>query len=209
MITTKLQYISQGGSAETQESSIRQALDHGADWIQLRWKNADDRALRKLAEKIKIQCQKYGATYIINDHVALVKVVDADGVHLGLEDAQIAVARETLGAEKIIGGTANTIEEILRRIKEGCDYIGVGPYRTTDSKEKLRPILGLGGYRKIVQYLQEQQISFPPIYAIGGIVLSDIPFLLQEGIYGVAVSRAITDAPDTIIDFKQTLLCIH
>ncbi|PRD57396.1 thiamine phosphate synthase [Sphingobacterium gobiense] len=202
---SKLQYISQGATAKEQEHNIQQALDNGADWVQLRWKNAADEQHQKLAEKVRVQCAHYRATYIINDSIALAKQVDADGVHLGLEDEGIEKARRILGAGKIIGGTANTITDVLKRIDEGCDYIGLGPYRPTGTKEKLSPILGVEGYRKIICYLKEHHLHFPPIYAIGGVNLADIPTLLAEGVYGIAVSKAITDTPVIISDFKQLL----
>lgn len=205
MIRSKLQYISQGTTAKEQAYNILQALDHGADWIQLRWKTATDEERVKLAEQVRQRCQDYQATYIINDSIAIAKQVDADGVHLGLDDEGIEKARSVLGRGKIIGGTANTIADVTKRIDKGCNYIGLGPYRTTNTKEKLSPILGIEGYRKIILHLKEKHIDFPPIYAIGGIGLADIPLLLEEEIYGVAISKAITDNPMTIADFKKLL----
>lgn len=205
MTLSKLQYISQGATAAEQYDAIQQALDHGADWIQLRWKNAADAERLRLAEKVRQQCQRYQALCIINDSIALAKAVDADGVHLGLEDECIEKARRVLGADKIIGGTANTITQVVKRIREGCDYIGLGPYRQTFTKEKLSPILGIAGYQRIITDLKQNDIAFPAIYAIGGIGLPDIPALLEEGIYGVAVSKAITEMPETIVEFKELL----
>lgn len=205
MTLSKLQYISQGVTAVEQYDAIQQALDHGADWIQLRWKNATDEERFRLAEKVRQQCQRYGALCIINDSIDLAKAVDADGVHLGLEDESIEKARHVLGADKIVGGTANTITHVVKRIREGCDYIGLGPYRQTFTKEKLSPILGIAGYQKIIADLKQEDISFPAIYAIGGIGLPDIPALLEGGVYGVAISKAITETPEAIVEFKQLL----
>jgi thiamine-phosphate pyrophosphorylase len=205
MTRSKLQYISQGTTAKEQAYNILQALDYGADWIQLRWKTATDEERVKLAEQVRQRCHDYQATYIINDSIAIAKRVDADGVHLGLNDEGIEKARDVLGKGKIIGGTANTIADVTIRIDEGCDYIGLGPYRATNTKEKLSPILGIEGYRKIILHLKENQINFPPIYAIGGIGLADIQCLLEEGIYGVAISKAITDTPMLVSDFKKLL----
>ncbi|MBD1421555.1 thiamine phosphate synthase [Sphingobacterium chuzhouense] len=205
MKISKLQYISQGITAKEQAYNIRQALDHGADWIQLRWKMATDEERLKLAERVRRQCQNYQAIFIINDSIAVAKQIDADGVHLGLDDEGIEKARKVLGQGKIIGGTANTITDVTKRIHEGCDYIGLGPYRATNTKEKLSPILGLEGYRNIIQYLKNQDIHYPPIYAIGGVGLADIQSLLAEGIYGVAVSKAIAERPTIVSDFKKIL----
>lgn|SRR5690606_19407557 len=206
---SKLQYISQGATDADQYDHIRRALDYGADWIQLRWKNATDRQRLRLAERVKQQCEKYQAICIINDSIAIAKEVDADGVHLGLDDEKIEKARRTLGQGKIIGGTANTIADVIQRIDEGCDYIGLGPYRITDTKEKLSPVLGIEGYRKILLHLNEHRIVIPAIYAIGGVGLDDIPLLLEEGLYGVAVSKTITDTPAIISEFKKLLSCAN
>ncbi len=191
---SKLQYISQGESATEQLNNIQQALDAGCDWIQLRFKHAKENELLDAAEKVKLLCKKQGATFIINDNVQLAKQIDADGVHLGLSDESPIVARNILG-NKIIGGTANTFQDVLKRIEEKCDYLGLGPFRFTSTKEKLSPILGTEGYSKIISESKNKNI-FIPIYAIGGIVLEDLPELMNTGIYGIAVSGIITNHSD-------------
>lgn len=188
----RLQYISQGNTVEEQLYNIHQALDHGCDWIQMRFKNATSEETFTLAEAVKILCQEYLATFIINDNVALAKEIDADGVHLGLNDMGIAKAREILGNTKIIGGTANTFEDIQNHVQNGCDYIGLGPFRFTKTKEKLSPILGLEGYQNILDKLEKEQIK-TPIYAIGGIQLEDVKSIINTGIHGIAVSGLITE----------------
>lgn len=195
---SKLHYISQGVTALEQEQNIRKVLDNGADWIQLRWKNASQNEFLQLSEKIKKLCDAYQATLIINDYVHVAKAIDADGVHLGLLDDSIQSARKILGAEKMVGGTANTLDNVLQRIAEGCDYIGLGPYRFTTTKEKLSPILGLEGYQSILKALQDKSIVYPPIIAIGGIKLNDIESIVQTGIYGVALSGLLTQNPSFI-----------
>ncbi len=191
----KLQYISQGNTISEQEYNIGKALDGGCSWIQLRFKNGVPDDLVKAAKIIKHKCLAYNATFIINDHVQVAKDFDADGVHLCLSDMNVLKARCILGKDKIIGGTANTYEDVLQRIGEGCDYIGLGPLRFTTTKEKLSPILGLNGYQSVMtQLLQEQK--FIAVYAIGGIREEDISALMKTGIYGVAVSGAITGSCD-------------
>lgn len=201
----RLQYISQGKSAIEQETNIRKALDCGADWIQVRWKNTSESERLKLSEKVQNFCQMYKAVCIINDTISIAKAIDADGVHLGLKDESIAKARTILGNNKIIGGTANTLKDIFQRTNEGCDYIGLGPFRFTITKEKLSPILGLEGYQSIMRLLQERAITAAPIYAIGGINLSDIQALKSMGVYGVALSGIITDRPQLINQIKKIL----
>lgn len=201
----KLQYISQGFTIEDQELNIRKALDNGVKWIQVRWKNAPENEFIKLCEISKKLCSDNHTMCIINDHIQIAKLIGADGVHLGLNDESIEVARQILGENKIIGGTANTIGDVLQRINEGCDYIGLGPLRFTSTKEKLSPILDFEGYEKIIQDLKERSIEIPKIFAIGGVVLEDIELLQQIGIYGVAVSGQITNQPSVITEFKTTM----
>lgn len=193
-------YISQGSTATEQLANIQKVLDCGGKLIQLRWKNADQTALLELATEVKNHCQKHNALLVINDDPILAQKVCADGVHLGLQDGSVTSARALLGAKKIIGGTANTLEDVLQRIREGCDYIGLGPFRFTTTKEKLSPILGIEGYQKILTYLKETHPSFPPIYAIGGIGLEDVSVLKHIGLYGVAISELLTKKPEL---FKQ------
>jgi len=193
----KLQYISQGGTAQQQLEHIRKVLDMGCTWVQLRFKNQEEQAVLDLAEKVKLFCDRYGALLIINDHVAVAKAIAADGVHLGLSDTAIAVAREALGRDKIIGGTANTLEDVRHRITEGSDYIGLGPYRFTTTKEKLSPVLGLEGYRQLLSALNEEEQRVP-VYAIGGILKEDIAPLLKVGVYGIAASGLLIQTPERV-----------
>jgi thiamine-phosphate pyrophosphorylase len=191
---SKIQYISQGVTATEQFNNIQQALDAGCLWVQLRFKNAAKHELMPLAEKVRLLCQNYEATFILNDYAQLAKQLEADGVHLGLLDTSIADARKILGAEKIIGGTANTLSDVLQRIEEGCDYIGLGPLRFTTTKEKLSPVIGIAGYQRILNELKKQELK-TPIYAIGGVTPEDVQDLIACGVYGIAVSGIITQHP--------------
>ena len=173
--------------------NISEALDAGCRWIQLRFKNAAKNELIELAGEVKKICVDNHAAYIINDHPLIANEVLADGVHLGLNDMQIEDAKKIMG-NKIIGGTANTLEDVLKRVHEDCSYVGLGPFRFTQTKEKLSPILGLEGYKKIIDELEKRKIHIP-IYAIGGIELEDLPALMDTGIYGIAVSGLITNHP--------------
>lgn len=201
----KLQYISQGITREEQETNIRKVLDNGVKWIQVRWKNAPEKDFIKLCEISKKLCTDYRTVCIINDHVHIAREMDADGVHLGLNDMSVETARHLLGEDKIIGGTANTFQDVLQRMVEPCDYIGLGPLRFTTTKEQLSPVLGFRGYQNIVQELKEKSLRNPKIFAIGGVVLNDIELLQQIGIYGVAVSGQITGQPSIITKFKTAL----
>lgn len=187
----KLHYISQGNTVEEQLHNIHKALDNGCDWIQMRFKNQNALEVFTLAEAVKIVCKEYLATFIINDNVHLAKQLDADGIHLGLSDMSVEEARLILGKTKIIGGTANTFEDVLQRTSENFDYIGLGPFQFTATKQNLSPILGLEGYRSIIKQMKIKNIQIP-IYAIGGITLENVEDLMESGIHGIAVSGLIT-----------------
>ncbi len=189
----KLQYISQGNSVDEQTRNIHEALDGGCKWIQLRFKNHSPEETFALAEAVKILCEEYLANFIINDNVYLAQQIAADGVHLGLTDMSITEARSILGDTKIIGATANTFEDIQNHIKNGCDYIGLGPFRFTTTKGNLSPILGLDGYKNILTEMKNNGLT-TPVYAIGGITTDDVPALIETGIYGIAVSGLITQS---------------
>lgn len=192
MLYSKLQYISCGVTSAEQIDNIKRALDAGCNWIQLRFKNATEKELMITSEQTKIICSMYNAIFIVNDNVDIAKNVNADGVHLGLQDTSVTVARTILGQKKIIGGTANTLTNILSRVEEKCNYIGLGPYKFTTTKKKLNPILCIEGYKKIMSELKNKNILIP-IYAVGGIVLKDVEQIMKTGIYGIAVSGIITN----------------
>src|SRR5690606_20134611 len=150
MIQKRLQFISSGTTISQQYENVLRALDHGGDWIQLRFKISDIQQVQQLTDQAKALQNRYNFTLIINDHVDLVNEFDLDGVHLGLQDMNIDDARKIIGTNKIIGGTANTYFHVLQRTQEQCDYIGLGPLRYTTTKTNLSPILGFPGYKEIL-----------------------------------------------------------
>lgn len=190
-----LQYISQGKTPKEHLIYIGEACEAGCRWVQLRLKNVDMATYLNTSLACRDICDQYGAIMIINDSVSIAKAAMADGVHLGLDDMNPKEAREILGENAIIGGTANTLEDCIQHIKDGVDYIGVGPFRYTKTKEKLSPILGSEGYQKIIFALNRQHLEIP-IIAIGGIELEDIKDILETGVRGIAVSGMLTDQED-------------
>lgn len=189
----QLQFISHQNEKMTYLDGIREALAGGCKWIQLRMKGATDEEVRPIALKVKKLCKEQNATFIIDDRVELVKEVGADGVHLGKNDMPIAEARKILGDDFIIGGTANTFEDVKAHYEADADYIGCGPFRFTTTKEKLSPILGLEGYHEIIQKMKAENIDIP-IVAIGGITKEDIPEIMKTGVNGIALSGCILNA---------------
>ena len=197
-----LQFISHYTDKYSYLDSIRLALQGGCRWIQLRMKDATDDEVRPVAIEAQKLCKQYGATFIIDDRVALVKELQADGVHLGKNDMPIAEARRLLGPDYIIGGTANTIWDVKAHYAAGADYIGCGPFRFTTTKQKLSPVLGLDGYRRIIIEMRAAHIDIP-IVAIGGITKEDIPAILATGITGIALSGTVLRAANPIDEMKH------
>lgn len=191
----QLQYITHYNEELNYLDGAELALKGGCRWIQLRMKEASEVEYISVGQELKKLCSDYNATFILDDRVDLVETIGADGVHLGQIDMPVDQARRILGDKKIIGGTANTIEQIERLAELGADYIGCGPFRFTETKAKLAPTLGLEGYKRIVHQMHERDIKLP-IVAIGGIQLEDVPALLQSGIDGIAISGAILNTDD-------------
>ena len=163
-----LQFITHYTERYSYLDSARMALEGGCRWIQLRMKDAGKEEILPIATEIRKLCNDCGAIFIIDDHVELVREIRADGVHLGKNDMPVAEARRILGDEYIIGGTANTYEDVKKHWLDGVNYIGCGPFRYTTTKQKLSPILGLEGYKEIIRQMRAENINLP-IVAIGGI----------------------------------------
>lgn len=189
----KLHYITQEMPGFTHSEMALRACEAGVKWVQLRLKDKTESERRILARETKEICQKYGATFIVNDFVELAVEVGANGVHLGQEDMCPLEARKLLPQGMIIGATANTFEQVSILAKKQVDYMGVGPFRFTASKRKLSPVLGINGFRELLEKCKDSGISIP-IIAIGGIQLTDIGSLIPLGVHGVALASAINQA---------------
>ena len=199
-----VQFITHFTEQYSYEDSVRIALEGGCRWVQLRMKNVATEHIYSIALRTQKMCQEYGATFIIDDHVEIVKQIKADGVHLGKLDMPISEARKILGNDFIIGGTANTFEDVKAHYEAGADYIGCGPYRYTTTKSNLSPILGLEGYRRIICRMNEAYIDIP-LVAIGGITETDVPELMQTGISGIALSGSILSAKNPVEEMKKII----
>lgn len=212
-----LQFITHYTEKYSYTDSAKIALEGGCRWIQLRMKDVSEAILEHHALIIQEMCKEYGATFIIDDNVHLVKKINADGVHLGKNDMPITEARRILGDDFIIGGTVNTFEDILKITnslsstansqRPMVNYFGCGPFRFTHTKQKLSPILGIEGYKEIVKKKLEQNIDIP-IVAIGGITNADIPHILETGIDGIALSSSILKAENPIEEMKNIVSTI-
>ena len=186
------------------------ACQGGVRWVQLRVKNQPYASWKQLALETQAVCRRYGATLLINDNPRLAQEIGADGVHVGAADMPPAEARAMLGPTFIIGGTANTFAEVQRHAAAGVDYVGLGPFRFTRTKENLSPILGLAGYAEILRQCRAAGLTVP-IIGIGGITLVDVGALLANGLHGVAVSGSIGYAENPVTAarlFRNELLAV-
>ncbi len=198
----KLHFITQENEIYTHLRSITAACEAGIKWVQLRIKDKDEDEILELAQLAREICDEYGAKLIINDYPEIAKRVNADGLHLGKEDMPVDKARKIVGDEMIIGATANTLEDIIKHAENGADYIGLGPFRYTNTKKNLSPVLGLEGYENILSECGKLGIDVP-IIAIGGIETSDVTALMGTGIHGIAVSGLIVNSGDMGGDVKK------
>lgn len=190
----KLYYISQENHLE----NIKNACKGGVRLIQLRAKELPFKGYYQLALKAKKICDSYEATLIINDNIEIAGLVNAQGVHLGKSDSTPMEARVILGTDKIIGATANTYQDCMELIAQNIDYIGLGPFKFTSTKQHLSPLLGFKGYQEILKKLNNNGYR-TPVYAIGGIEKEDIEALFKTNINGVAVSGILSGKSATEI----------
>ncbi|MFL0352608.1 thiamine phosphate synthase [Xanthomarina sp. GH4-25] len=201
MIIPKLHYISQGNSPKELLDNIQKACTSGAELVQLRYKKVSEKKLLKLAKEARDITSHFQTRLIINDHYKIAIEVKADGVHLGPADTCPSIARKYLYSWQIIGGTANTLQDAETLLTKEVDYISLGPFRFTSTKDALPPVLGLNGYTTIIEALNTQT----PIIGVGGITTEDVVAILNTGISGLAVSSAITKDFNTIKTFNLLL----
>ena len=199
-----IQFITHSNNRYGYVDGARLALEGGCRWVQLRMKEATEAEFMAAAAEIGRLCKEHGATFVLDDHVEWVEKTGSDGVHLGKNDMPIDEARKILGNDKIIGGTANTFEDVERLYRQGADYIGCGPFRFTTTKKNLSPVLGLEGYQHIVDQMKSHGINLP-IVAIGGILESDIKSILATGVSGIAVSGGILNAENPAEEMQRFL----
>ncbi len=164
----------------------------GADTIQYREKRPlSTRAMLRAAAEMSLACDEFGAALLIDDRVDLAVAVGASAVHLGREDLPPAVARQILGSDAIIGGTANSLEEAVEVARQPVDYLGVGPVFGTASKgDRAAPMLGLDRFARICAAVDV------PVIGIGGISVDRVAEVLTAGAFGVAVLSAVVCQED-------------
>ncbi len=168
----------------TLKEQVKEALDGGVTFLQLREKHIDSGLFLQEAQELKDLCKQYQVPFVINDDVELALKVDADGVHVGQSDMKAGDVRKKLGKDKIIGVSAQTVEQAVMAEKHGADYLGVGAVFPTSSKDDAQEV----DYETLKAICQAVQI---PVIAIGGINAKNVDRLKGSGICGVAVISAI------------------
>lgn len=174
---------------ETLYQQVEKALKGGATFIQLREKNLDDAAFLKEAVELKELCRRYHVPFVINDNVEIALRMDADGVHVGQSDMEAGNVREKLGPGKIIGVSAQTVEQAVLAEQRGADYLGVGAVFPTGSKDDADDV----SHETLKAICEAVSI---PVIAIGGISRNNVMELAGSGICGIAVISAIFAQPD-------------
>jgi thiamine-phosphate pyrophosphorylase len=201
MIIPKLHYITQGNSPKELLENIQKACASGAYLVQLRFISFYDKKLLKLAQEAREITAHFQTRLLITDHYKIAKEVKADGVHLEKSNSCPTITRKHLYTWQMIGGTANTLQECESLIAKEVDYIGLGPFRFTTTKDNLPPVLGLQGYTSIIEELNTET----PIIGVGGITTDDVTDILKAGVSGIAVSGEITRNFQSIRTFNQLL----
>lgn len=178
-------------NGKTLYSQVELALKGGATMIQIREKDLDENAFLKEAEQIQSLCAKYRVPFIVNDNVELAVKIGADGVHVGQSDMAAKDVRALIGKDKILGVSAQTVEQALEAQKCGADYLGTGAVFPTGSKNDAQ-VLGVQTLKEICSAVNI------PVVAIGGISKDNIIELKKSGIAGVSVISAIFAQNDIV-----------
>ena len=168
---------------------VRESLEGGVTMLQLREKTLAEPAFLAEAKELQALCREYHVPFIVNDNVDIALAMDADGVHVGQSDMEALDVRAKLGPGKIVGVSAQTVEQALLAEKHGADYLGVGAVFPTGSKDDADDV----SYDTLKATCQAVSI---PVVAIGGINRDNVARLADSGICGVAVISAIYGAPD-------------
>ena len=183
-------------NGETLYEQVEKAIKGGATFIQLREKKLGEAEFLEEAKEIKKLCDAYKVPFVINDNVEIAVAMDADGVHVGQSDMEAGDVREKLGPDKIIGVSAQTVEQALLAEKRGADYLGVGAVFATGSKDDADDV----SHETLKAICEAVKI---PVIAIGGISKHNVMELSGSGICGIAVISAIFAQPDSEAAAKE------
>jgi len=196
----KLQYITHDIPHFTHVEQAQFACEAGAKWIQYRCLCKTDDELLTDINAIAEICDDWGTTLIVADHIHLNGKADIQGFHIEDMHADFISLRKQVGHDVTLGGSSNTLENLIRLAKQGADYAVFGPFSITKTNDY--PVLGIGKYQETVKELKSLDINLP-VLAAGGIKIYDVEALMKTGIYGIAVSGAINFADDFIEAYQD------
>lgn len=189
------------GLGRTHSEQVQALCAAGVDWVQLRSKELSDEELEPIAFECLIRCREIGATFVLNDRLELAVKIGADGVHLGKLDTPWVAARELAGDGFLIGGTVNSVEDAERVVAAGVlNYVGVGPFKFTQTKKNLAPVLSHQDWSKILEVLGDL-----PSYAIGGIQAADLSDVRALGVSGAAICSMLYKEPGVSENYHALL----
>ncbi len=195
-----LQCITMDGIDMSHLEQVEALCKSGAKWIQLRMKNAPEAEVESVARKAMDVCRNYDAILVINDYLNVALQIGAEGVHLGKEDMDWKAARELAGPDMVMGGTVNSLKDARAAVaSESLDYVGVGPYRFTNTKENLAQVLEKKELSTIIDFLGEI-----PAVVIGGVVPDDLEDIANMDAEGVAISSGLFvggDVTQNVLDY--------
>ena len=198
----KLHYITHDLPNFSHVDQVQLACEAGAKWIQYRCLSKADAELQQEINTIAEICDDWGTTLIVTNHIHLNGKADIQGFHIEDMDADFIALRKLVGDDITLGGSANTVNGLLRLAKEGADYVGFGPFAISETKPNKYPVLTFEDYKKATDKLTEEGINLP-ILAVGGITLYDVEALMQTNIHGIAVAGAINNADDFIQAYQD------
>ena len=200
---SKFHYLTQDLPHRSHVEQVQLACKAGANWIQYRCLTKNDLDLVKEIHEIASICDDWGATLILTEHYHLLNQVDAQGVHMEDMKADFKSIREQIGEDKTLGASANSFEDIERiALLNVIDYIGCGPFSITQTKPNTHSLLGIEGYKNIIQKMKKAGIDIP-VLAVGGVKITDVEELIETGINGIAVSSAVNHANDPGMALKD------
>lgn len=197
-----LQCITLDGIGLSHAEQVEQFCEAGAKWIQLRMKSAAPHVVERTVREVLPVCRDRNVMLIVNDHFQVALETGAGGVHLGKTDIPWDEARSIAGPEMVIGGTVNSLADARAALaSRSLDYVGVGPFRQTKTKENLAPVLGKVDLEEIVEFLGDL-----PKVIIGGVTPADMPAIADLGADGVAVSSGLWNGRTLAANLKAYLI---
>ena len=203
----KLHFITHDLPHSSHIEQVQVACEAGAKWIQYRClSKADDELLADINLIAEI-CDDWGATLIVTNHIHLKGKADIQGFHIEDINAYFIALRKQIGEEFTLGGSANTIEQLIKLADDGADYAGFGPFNISSTKPNDYPLIKTDDYANAIENLKSANKDLP-VLAVGGVTIADVPALMTTGIFGIAASSAINQAEnmyEAYIDFYKAI----